>query len=75
MMSGSGSSVFGVFHDEASAGDAARSLGLRGIRAIATKTVGGRALRAQRLKQLASIGPSGASGSFGNRRREEASEL
>ena len=56
MMSGSGSSVFGIFHDEASAGDRARSLGLRGIRAIATKTIGGRAYRAERLKQLASFG-------------------
>lgn len=56
MMSGSGSSVFGIFHDEASARDAARSLGLRGIQAIATKTIGGRAYRAERLKQLA---PSG----------------
>ncbi|MGH9391172.1 MAG: hypothetical protein ACRD1Z_16295, partial [Vicinamibacteria bacterium] len=65
MMSGSGSSVFGIFHDEASAGDAARSLGLRGIRAIATRTVGGRAYRAQRRSQLAS---------FGYQRSEEASE-
>ncbi len=65
MMSGSGSSVFGIFHDEASARDAARSLGLRGIEAVATKTVGGRAYRAERLKQLAS---------FGNKRSEEASE-
>ena len=56
MMSGSGSSVFGIFHDEASARDAARSLGLRGIEAVATKTVGGRAYRAERLKQLASFG-------------------
>jgi 4-diphosphocytidyl-2-C-methyl-D-erythritol kinase len=64
MMSGSGSSVFGIFHDEASAGDAARSLGLRGIQAIATKTIGGRAYRAERLKQLAS---------FGYERGEEAS--
>ncbi len=62
MMSGSGSSVFGIFHDEASAGDAARSLGLRGIRAIATKTIGGRAYRAERLKQLDNV------------RSEEASE-
>jgi 4-diphosphocytidyl-2-C-methyl-D-erythritol kinase len=53
MMSGSGSSVFGIFHDEASAENAARSLGLRGIRAVATATIGGRAYRAQRLKQLA----------------------
>lgn len=80
MMSGSGSSVFGIFHDEASAGDAARSLGLRGIRAIATKTVGGRAYRAERLKQLASFrpsgptGPRGPSGLSGNVRSEEASE-
>jgi 4-diphosphocytidyl-2-C-methyl-D-erythritol kinase len=62
MMSGSGASVFGIFHDEASAEDAARSLGLRGIRAIATKTVGGRAYRAhraKRLSQLASLRPSG----------------
>jgi 4-diphosphocytidyl-2-C-methyl-D-erythritol kinase len=65
IMSGSGSSVFGIFHDEASAGNAARSLGLRGIEAVATKTVGGRAYRAERLKQLAS---------FGSKRREEASE-
>ena len=65
MMSGSGSSVFGIFHDEASAEDAARSLGLRGIRAVATRTVGGRAYRAERLKQLAS---------FGYERSEEASE-
>ena len=62
MMSGSGSSVFGIFHDEASAGDAARSPGLRGIRAIATKTIGGRAYRAERLKQLENV------------RSEEASE-
>ena len=74
MMSGSGSSVFGIFHDEASAGDAARSLGLRGIRAIATKTVGGRAYRAERLKQLASFRPSGPTGPRGNVRSEEASE-
>lgn len=68
MMSGSGSSVFGIFHDEASAENAARSLGLRGIQAIATKTVGGRAYRAQRLKQLASH-------EHGERvRSEEASE-
>lgn len=53
MMSGSGSSVFGIFRDEASAEDAARSLGLRGIRAIATRTIGGRAYRAERLDQLA----------------------
>ncbi len=65
MMSGSGSSVFGIFHDEASARDAARSLSLRGIEAVATRTVGGRAYRAERLKQLAS---------FGNERSEEASE-
>ncbi len=59
MMSGSGSSVFGIFHDEASAEDAARCLGLRGIRAIATKTLGGRAYRAERLSRLASLRPSG----------------
>ena len=74
MMSGSGSSVFGIFHDEASAEDSARSLGLRGIRAIATKTVGGRAYRAERLKQLASFRPSGPTGPRGNVRSEEASE-
>jgi 4-diphosphocytidyl-2-C-methyl-D-erythritol kinase len=74
MMSGSGSSVFGIFHDEASAEDAARSLGIRGIRAIATKTVGGRAYRAERLKQLASFRPSGPTGPRGNVRSEEASE-
>jgi 4-diphosphocytidyl-2C-methyl-D-erythritol kinase len=65
MMSGSGSSVFGIFHDEASAENATRSLGLRGIRAVATMTIGGRAYRAQRLSQLAS---------FGYERSEEASE-
>jgi 4-diphosphocytidyl-2-C-methyl-D-erythritol kinase len=61
MMSGSGSSVVGIFHDEASARNAACSLGLRGIRAIATRTVGGREYRAERLSQLAlsgSIDPS-----------------
>ncbi|HJS73123.1 MAG TPA: 4-(cytidine 5'-diphospho)-2-C-methyl-D-erythritol kinase [Vicinamibacteria bacterium] len=65
IMSGSGSSVLGIFHDEASARGAVRSLGLRGIEAVATKTVGGRAYRAERLKQLASSG---------NKRSEEASE-
>jgi 4-diphosphocytidyl-2-C-methyl-D-erythritol kinase len=64
MMSGSGSSVFGIFHDEASARDAAHALGLRGIEAVATRTVSGRAYRALRQKQLAS---------FGNHRSEEAS--
>lgn len=71
MMSGSGSSVFGIFHDEASAENAARSLGLRGIRAIATRTIGGRAYRAERLKQLASSGLSELSQHV---RSEEASE-
>jgi 4-diphosphocytidyl-2-C-methyl-D-erythritol kinase len=71
MMSGSGSSVFGIFHDEASAESAARSLGLRGVRAIATKTIGGRAYRAQWLKQLASSGLSELSEHV---RSEEASE-
>jgi 4-diphosphocytidyl-2-C-methyl-D-erythritol kinase len=77
MMSGSGSSVFGIFHDEASAEDAARSLGIRGIRAIATKTVGGRAYRAhraKRLSQLASFRSSGSDGPGKNLRSEEASE-
>jgi 4-diphosphocytidyl-2-C-methyl-D-erythritol kinase len=71
MMSGSGSSVFGIFHDEASAEDAAGSLGLRGIRAIAMKTIGGRAYRAERLKQLASSGMGGLGEQV---RSEEASE-
>ncbi len=82
MMSGSGSCVFGVFLDEASAGDAARSLSLRGIRAIATRTVGGRAYRAERLSQLASFGTNGPGGSGsvspgrpgGKMQSEEASE-
>ncbi len=55
MMSGSGSSVFGIFHDEASAGSAARSLGLRGIRAIATRTLSYGAYRAERLSQLSTL--------------------
>ncbi len=38
-MSGSGSAVFGIFHDEAVARSAARSLAVRGIRAIATRTL------------------------------------
>jgi 4-diphosphocytidyl-2-C-methyl-D-erythritol kinase len=38
-MSGSGSAVFGIFHDEAVACSAARSLAARGIRAIATRTL------------------------------------
>lgn len=38
-MSGSGSAVFGIFDDEALARSAARSLGARGIRAIATRTL------------------------------------
>lgn len=56
MMSGSGSSVFGIFHDEASAASAARALALRGTRAVATRTLGGRAYRAERSARLQ--GPS-----------------
>jgi 4-diphosphocytidyl-2-C-methyl-D-erythritol kinase len=49
MMSGSGSSVYGIFHDEASAQKAERFLMLRGSRAIATRTLDVAAYRAKRL--------------------------
>jgi 4-diphosphocytidyl-2-C-methyl-D-erythritol kinase len=55
MMSGSGSAVFGTFHDEASAGSAAGSLSLRGIRAVATLTVGRRTYRDQLAESLPPI--------------------
>jgi 4-diphosphocytidyl-2-C-methyl-D-erythritol kinase len=74
MMSGSGSSVFGIFQHEASAEDAARFLGLRGIRAVATKTLGRRAFRAERLLQLASLGPEESSGPGESARSEKARE-
>jgi 4-diphosphocytidyl-2-C-methyl-D-erythritol kinase len=49
MMSGSGSSVYGIFHDEASAHETARILTLRGARAFATRTVDAATYRAKRL--------------------------
>jgi 4-diphosphocytidyl-2-C-methyl-D-erythritol kinase len=49
MMSGSGSSVYGIFRDEASAQNAARSLTRSGLRALATRTLDVAAYRAQRL--------------------------
>lgn len=49
MMSGSGSSVYGIFHDEASAQNAARFLALRGLRTFATRTLDVNAYRAKRL--------------------------
>jgi 4-diphosphocytidyl-2-C-methyl-D-erythritol kinase len=52
MMSGSGSSVFGVFQDEVSASRAARALGSSGIRAMATRTLDGTTYRARRLQPI-----------------------
>lgn len=49
MMSGSGSSVFGVFHRDAEARSAAASLIRHGVQAIATRTLSGRAYRRKRL--------------------------
>lgn len=52
MMSGSGSSVFGVFRDEDAAELAAHSLSLQGIRAMATRMLGRDAYRARRLTNV-----------------------
>jgi 4-diphosphocytidyl-2-C-methyl-D-erythritol kinase len=65
MMSGSGSSVFGMFQDEAAARRATDSLRARGIRAIATRTLGRDEYRAKRF-------PLPSHSSF--QRAEEASE-
>jgi 4-diphosphocytidyl-2-C-methyl-D-erythritol kinase len=50
LMSGSGSSVFGVFYDDAVAGSAAESLAMRGTRAIATRTLARRTYMERRLE-------------------------
>jgi 4-diphosphocytidyl-2-C-methyl-D-erythritol kinase len=65
MMSGSGSSVFGMFQDEAAARRATDSLRASGIRAIGTRTLGRDAYRAKRF-------PLPSRSSF--ERAEEASE-
>jgi 4-diphosphocytidyl-2-C-methyl-D-erythritol kinase len=65
MMSGSGSSVFGMFQDEAAARCATDSLRAPGIRTIATRTLGGDEYRAKRF-------PLPSRSSF--ERAEEASE-
>jgi 4-diphosphocytidyl-2-C-methyl-D-erythritol kinase len=52
MMSGSGSSVYGLFHDEVLAQKAARFLTLRGSRAVAARTLDVNAYRAKRLNPL-----------------------
>ncbi len=52
MMSGSGSSVYGLFHDEVSAKKAARFLTVGGSRAVATRTLDVKAYRAKRLMPL-----------------------
>jgi 4-diphosphocytidyl-2-C-methyl-D-erythritol kinase len=65
MMSGSGSSVFGVFQDEDTALRAARSLSRRGIQAIATRTLAGTTYRERRWKRISpspSVGDEDASG-------------
>jgi 4-diphosphocytidyl-2-C-methyl-D-erythritol kinase len=54
MMSGSGSSVYGIFHDEASARKAAGLLSLRGTRALATRTLDVEAYRAKQLMPFSS---------------------
>ncbi len=50
LMSGSGSSVFGVFYDDAVARSAAESLAARGTRAIATRTLARRTYLERRLE-------------------------
>lgn len=57
MMSGSGSSVFGIFHDEESAESCRRELSLRGIRAIAAKTLQGAEYRTRLLRSAESAKP------------------
>jgi 4-diphosphocytidyl-2-C-methyl-D-erythritol kinase len=57
MMSGSGSSVFGIFQDEVSAEECRRWLRLRRIRAIATKTLQGAEYRARLLRSTESAKP------------------
>ncbi len=58
MMSGSGSAVFGVFHDELSARSVANSLTREGLEAVATSTLTRQAYRSKRL----SVRPGGPGG-------------
>ena len=58
MMSGSGSAVFGVFHDELSARSVANSLTREGLEAVATTTLTRQAYRRKRLPG----GPGGPGG-------------
>lgn len=57
MMSGSGSAVYGIFHDEASARKAERFLTLHGSRALATRTLDVRNYQAKRLGHLRRVHP------------------